>query len=202
MTTIEPHVDVRAFFRDKVLDALQRQNLEIEDLTEYYLVNLLAEFAAGEHEEALLSQPLAYLLRDALEASGWDRLRRFRHLGDAALFVAGFFADNLERRGVSPRYVSSMGGQAYWTARSLARQTRARRSLAATPEVYAELADKFDVFVAVLDDIRETTSMRTPEEIVRLYQRWQRTRSPRLARRLQRQGVFPQLPGTGDSTLH
>jgi len=56
-------------------------------------------------------------------------------------------------------------------------------------EVYPELAEGFDGYARVLDEVRETTALRTPQDIVRLYDRWRRTRSPLLAERLQAEGT-------------
>ncbi|MCZ7687217.1 MAG: hypothetical protein M5U28_54170 [Sandaracinaceae bacterium] len=44
--------------------------------------------------------------------------------------------------------------------------------------------------------------MRTPQDIVKLYDRWRRTRSPRLAERLRAEGVFPTGEGPGGRILH
>jgi len=66
--------------------------------------------------------------------------------------------------------------------------------------VYRELAALFAPITRVLDDVRESTALRTPQDIVRLYDKWRRTGSPRIAARLSAEGVYP---GRGPSgTVH
>ena len=71
---------------------------------------------------------------------------------------------------------------------------------AARIEVYRELASLFAPITRVLDDVRESTALRTPQDIVRLYDKWRRTGSPRIAARLSAEGVYP---GRGSTdTVH
>ena len=67
-------------------------------------------------------------------------------------------------------------------------------------DAYPELAEAFDLLARALDDVRETTALRTPQDIVRLYERWRRTGSPLLADRLREEGVYP-VKGA-DEVLH
>ena len=198
---IEPHADVRAYFRERLVDALERHRLRVDAGTEFYLVNLLAGFAVAPPLDAL-DRPLAEQLAEALETSGQERLRRFRGLGDAALYVSGFFADHLARRGVTPDYAGAMGGRAYRSASAIVRLAPPRE--AAFAPVYEELAARFPMYVDVLADVREAATPRTPQEIVRLYERWKTTQSPAVADRLRRIGLFPALDAAArrGGTLH
>ncbi len=198
---IEPHADVRGYFRERLLGALERHRLSIDSGTEFYLVNLLSEFAISPPLPTL-ERPLAEQLADALETEGYERLRRFRGLGDAALYVSGFFADHLERRGITADYAGAMGGRAYRSASALVRLAPPRE--AALAYVYDELAAKFSAYVDVLSDVREATTPRTPQDIVRLYERWKQTRSPALADKLRSVGLFPVLEAEtrGRGTVH
>ena len=63
-----------------------------------------------------------------------------------------------------------------------------------------ELAEGFDDFARVLDEVRERTVLRSPQDIVRLYDLWKRTKDPRFAEKLRGQGVFPQKGDSG--TFH
>lgn len=196
--TIETHSDVRVYFRERLVEALRDRRVEAAEATEYYLVNLLAGFAFSTDDE-VLARPLVELLAEATQAERYaERLRRFRDLGDCALYMSGFFADNLERRCISRDYVVALGGHAYLAAESLVQ----RGSGVALADVYGELASRFEVFSRVLCDVRESTALRTPQDVVKLYERWRRTGSPTLAKRLEAEGVYPvySLPDT--ETLH
>jgi hypothetical protein len=194
--TIEMIGDVRGWFHERLTACLTARSVGLADETTFYLVELLAS-AGISRRESLCGRPLVLILADATQAEGGERLRLFRTLGDEALYVGGFFADHLERRGVTETYVSRLGTQAYETASQLA----ARNAHEATRiGVYRELAALFAPITRVLDDVRESTALRTPQDIVRLYDKWRRTGSPRIAARLSAEGVYP---GRGPSgTVH
>ncbi len=185
--TIEMAGDLRGWFRVRLAEALERRRLSASATTQVYLVELLHAYAVEPSREAL-ARPLALQLADAAEASGPERIRLLRTLGDAALYLAGFFSDHIERRGVSAGYFVAMGERAYSSARALAPYCP---SEAPRTAVYEELAEEFESFVYTFDDLRETTTLRTPQDIVKLYDKWRRTRSPLLAERLREEGVFP-----------
>jgi hypothetical protein len=188
--SIETFVDLRSWFHERLTGCMASRGLAARDETTLYLVELLssAGLGAAGSRDSLCGRPLAMILAEAAEADGIERLRLFRTLGDEALYVSGFFGDHLERRGVSASYVSRLGTQAYEVAGELAERTPQELVRAS---VYRELAELFAPLTGVLDDVRESTAMRTPQDIVRLYDKWRRTGSPRIAARLTAEGVYP-----------
>lgn len=195
--SIEMSANVRGWFHEKLHEALNRTLPTTSEATEMYLVELLARYAE-KAAPASLAQPLALMLAEAVETEGAERIKKLRELGDTALYVLGFFEDYLDRKGISRSYVVAMGGRAYAGAESLAAYSPAE---AVRKDVYAELADGFEGYVVALDEVRESTVLRTPQDIVRLYEKWKRTRSPRVAARLRSEGVFPALGDDGGSGL-
>lgn len=193
--SVEPCGDVRGFFHERLSSALEEQGLSPDENTEFYLVNLLAQFTTLKEEHAL-DTPMAHLMADAMKASGLDRFRRFRTLGDLALYICGFFGDHLERRGVSRGYAITVGEQAYAQAGSLS-YLAGRAAEGSLAFVFEDLAERFDGYARVLDGVRETTVLRTPQEIVKLYERWRKTGSRTLAQRLEQEGVYPQAAKKG-----
>lgn len=196
---VEMHEQMLGFFHERLTATLERRRMAIQESTEAYLVHLLGGYATLSSERSL-EQPLVCRLAEAIHtADPAERLRQFRQLGDIALYTSGFFAEYLQRKGISTDYVARIGERAYQSAGDLAQ--RATRPL--DPErhaAYVELAGRFEDFVGVLDEMRECTSLRTPQDIVRLYDRWRRTGSPLLAERLREHGVFPTKPQR--NTLH
>lgn len=197
--TIETFVDLRGWFHERLEACLSKRGERAADETQLYLVELLAvrglraapskALSAGfPLGKELCGRPLAMILAEAATAEGEDRLRLFRGLGDEALYTAGFFSDHLEHRGITEDYVVRMGGGAYDTASKLAERSP---SEAVRTEVYRELGERFVTFAHVLDDVKESTAFRTPQDIVRLYDKWRRTGSPRIAERLSAEGVYP-----------
>ena len=197
---IETFVDLRQWFRERVEEALDRKSASANEGTRAYLVELLAAIGVGRRR-APGHEPLALQLASAREAPpGPERLGRFRAIGDEALCLSGLFADHLEHRGISPEYVHTMGGSAYESAGVLAAQSATE---AARIPVYRELSSEFRTFAQVLEEVRESTALRTPQDIVKLYDKWRRTGSARCAARLQQAGVHPTFgPILGKHTVH
>lgn len=182
---IEPLVDVGSWFRERLDGALSRRSVEASEDVRSYLVGLLCRGAGGAFVD--LDDPLVLALERALRAEALaERLERMREVGDRALVLSGFFAERLEHRGIARDYVVELGGRAFQGAHDAAR----RRHEPAL--VYVELAGAFGQWASVLDEVRELTVLKTPQDIVRLYDRFRRTRSPEVAARLVREGVFPQ----------
>jgi hypothetical protein len=137
-------------------------------------------------------KPLALLLAEAANAP--DERQRFRTLqrmGDVALFVAGFLAGSLSRRPVDVDYHIAMGGRAYGTL-AQAPYRGAQRVLA---YVFAELQDKFQPLVDALGEIGEGAAQNSPRDVLRLYELWHKTGSPRAHRLLLKLGIRPVAAG-------
>lgn len=191
---IIPSNNVREFFRESVGEALSKQSVQAEDHTVHYVVELLTGFTRAEefHDNAQEAgsrtlRPLALMLKDAVDApSEAERDRAMRRLGDIALFVAGFFPDTFARRSVDVDYCIRMGGSAYsW----LAERARYSAQVRAFGGIFTELAEKFPVFVEVLGEISDLGRRYTPADVLRLYELWVRTGSPRADRRLKELGI-------------
>ena len=185
------------FFQESVASAMAHQQVQADDDTTHYLVSLLTHFVHAENlyeetGEGLGLRPLAFLYADAVQSrNAAERQAVLRRLGDVALFISGFFADSLDRKAVDVDYYIAMGGGAYGClAEDLDGTLRGR---ALTP-VYRELATKFTPFVDVLGEVSESIQARDQRTLLRLYELWLRTGSPRLARRLREHGIEP-APG-------
>lgn len=182
---------LREFFRDSIDTAMESNRLTADHHTAHYVVNLLTLFARADafHEataDAPSRKPLALMLADALDAPTQEqRCANLQKLGDVALFVAGIFADDLEASVVDLDYYVSMGGTAY---SSLSSETRGTARGRAFGRVFAELGEKFQQFVDVLNDIRAPAAG-SEADVVRQYELWRKTGSARSARLLREQGI-------------
>jgi hypothetical protein len=180
--------NLREYFHDALQGALTHRNVAVEDQTEHYVVNLLTLFARSENlfepsADGVRVKPLVQMLSEALEApTAAERERGLQRLGDVSLFIAGFFAHSFARKLIDIDYHIAMGGRAYCTlAHGLA---GGRRQVLA--QVFAELSDKFLPMVEALWEIADSARQYTPADILRLYEIWLKTGSPR-ARGLLRQ---------------
>jgi len=177
------HESAVEFFKELVDGALAHQRLAANELTAFYVVQLLASFVERPAPEADGQAPLALRLARALEDGGWRQRANLKQIGDLALFVSGFFSDSLHRKVVDIDYYVSIGGCAY-TALS-------RFETDTFSPVFAELATKFVGFVDVLSEVSERTSCASNADLLRLYERWLRTGSQRSGQLLVERGVVP-----------
>ncbi len=182
---------VEGFFHDEVDRAFRDKGLAPGTLVEHYLVQLLAAYAAHGIQDA----PLALKLAEAAEANPRERRRSLREIGDTSLYVSGFWADSLADKLVDVDYYIELGGSAYGEL------ARGGPGWTADPfgDVFGELAENFVSFVEVLAIVsRRTTHAASNEDVLRLYRRWQRTKSQAAAARLAALGV---VPAKGDGRL-
>ncbi|MGE0116116.1 MAG: hypothetical protein AB7T07_14695 [Steroidobacteraceae bacterium] len=187
-------MNLREFFHDSVQQALRHQHVAVEDQTEHYLVNVLTTFARADalYEktgDGVQLKPLACMLADAMEAPGSEQQRQLlQRMGDVSLFMAGFFAHSFARKLIDIDYHIAMGGRAY---ASLADNLRGRMRGAVLATVFAELAGKFQRLVDVLNDVADMARPTTDRDLLRLYEIWLKTGSPRARQLLGELGVVP-----------
>jgi hypothetical protein len=190
--------NISHYFQEVLSDAIRVRRVEATDAASSYLVGLLCEYAHPDEDSgSTFSRPLTFQLRDALDADGPERFRRLRGLGDHVLYAIGFFRSHIEGRGADRGYVVTVGSTAYREAAAMMRRrTRHQKesATAAAPDVLAELATKFDRFAEVLADVAEGTlacGARDERSVIKLYERWLKTGSSRLADELGSHGILP-----------
>jgi hypothetical protein len=176
------------WFREMISDTLSQRRMKVQEVTEFYLVNLLASFLEKERlfvEEAdgtVRAEPLALILLRALQADRRARARELRRLGDTALFVSGFFGDSLARSLVDVDYYIAMGERAYGTLADTERGP-------GLEGLFNELSERFGDFVDLFAEIAELSSLRSNRGLLRLYERFLLTRDERTAEKLRERGV-------------
>lgn len=180
-----------ALFRSLVQAAITRQGVPATEMGEFYLVSLLE--ALLRPAEPIGHQPLGLAYLAALQAPASRRYEPLRRVADEALAICGVFPESLERSLVGPEYYSALGRCAYEHLSKLSVPFEVPGGLT---DVFAELADGFPAFAAVLADIAFETLFRRDADIMRLYRQWYYTRSPMYAARLIARGLIPASPPT------
>jgi hypothetical protein len=187
--SIVPAQSVSGFFVEVVEDAMKARRVEATEGVTHYLVALLADYAhpakpAGE----TLERPMTLLLDEALHAPDpAERFERLRVLGDGVLYGCGFFGDHFEARGIDLSYMHGLGTRAYGAASSMLRAQEG-------PDLFGELADRFGVFVEVVAEVADATiamGTESPKGLLKVYERWLKTGSDRLASALTSRGMVP-----------
>lgn len=172
------------FFKAQVEGAMERQHLKTSAWTSYYVVQMLAGYVARHDRatSALADEPLGLRLARALNADGASQREELRSVGDASLFLVGFFADSLHRRLVDADYYISLGGSAYG---------RLAQDDDAFADVFGEMASKFVPLTDVLAEVSERAALKRNTDVLRIYERWLRTGSQRDGEWLAERGIVP-----------
>jgi hypothetical protein len=188
MSELVASLSLKEFFKSLLDEVIGRQRVVIAESTEFYLVNLLSEFAftdklfTREEDGRKDHEPLAVLYHQALLQERNERIRTLRRLGDVSLYTAGFFSSALQTGVVGPDYYIQMGGTAYGQV----------AELSPAAQVYRELRDKFRVLVEVLEEIAARGMVKAgPSGALKVYETWARTGSDRLERVLADAGMVP-----------
>ena len=93
----------RVLFAELVAGALDRTGVAPSPHAAAYLVDLLADAVRPAREDG--EETFTEGLLRARSERGPERVSRLRALGDRALFLSGYFVDNLERCSVGPGWV-------------------------------------------------------------------------------------------------
>lgn len=175
------------YFKELVEDALSHQHLQADEMTAFYVVNLLAGFVRLDRGLAEGVGPdgeaLGVRLLRSLEADDSRNRAALRRVGDLTLFISGFFSDSLNRKLVDIDYYVTLGGYAYGSL--------SRREVDSFASVFAELAAKFVAFVDILTEVSEQSAIASNADLLRLYEKWLRTGSRRNGELLAERGIVP-----------
>lgn len=185
--------NLRDFFRSSIDDVLDRQGVQVEQQAKQYVVNLMTLYSRSEalfehSDDTYGLRPLALMLADAADApSSEARTQLLQRIGDVALFISGFFVDGLAEKAVDVDYYINMGESAYG---SLSDEMRGTLRGNAFAPIYRELARKFPLVVDALNEVRDG-SPHSGNDILRIYEVWRKTGSPRALKQLRELGVEP-----------
>jgi hypothetical protein len=191
---LEPVTSLEAFFYESMDSAMAANRVVLDDHTTHYVVNLLTLFSRSEAlyektPDGPALKPLAGMFVEAVDApTELERNATLQRMGDVALFMAGFFADGLQRAAVDVDYYVYMGGGAYRSLSVNLRDTFRGRALRG---VFVELAEKFQDMVDILNEMRASAGAMNDENLLRTYELWMKTGSLRAERLLRQAGVHP-----------
>ena len=195
MTNITLSVKPIEFFREKVRDSLSRQQIEVSEEIEFYLVTLLCDFINPvkvdtiHGELDLLETPLALVLKTALESPSEHQYKLYKSIGDTSLYMAGYFQDSFNDKTVSSKYFMELGASAYLTVSTLSER---KPEFLPSSRIFESLSASFPDFVEVVSDIAEKLEQDT-QGLLATYARWQKSHSKRLEKTLLASGLLPHL---------
>lgn len=193
MTTVVAERTLSAFFHQEVTETMKGMGLKASKHAEYYLVQLLSDFATSDRlcsdptDPTSCDEPLVMIFKRAMDAPHEQRVQLLKHLGDFALYISGFFSDSLTPKLVDLSYYISMGSSAY---RQLSSIMQRHRHGDVFSGLFTEMSKQFVPFVDVLSEISENARPSNNASLLSVYERWLHTKSKRLERKLTDHGVI------------
>lgn len=189
-------LSAQAFFHERITDASKQLKVKLNDDVEFYLVNLLTEFINPdrlnqefEPRTDVLGTPLVFLLKQTVEAPESKRPVMYRRLGDASLYIAGYFQDYFNDKAFDINYFITMGASAYNQAALLLKHHS--KDAAQSPDTLEAISRNFMQVVDVVAQASDTAATPKATDILHLYDRWNRCGSERLRNILQEHGITP-----------
>ncbi|MBW1975176.1 MAG: hypothetical protein JRI45_06345 [Deltaproteobacteria bacterium] len=180
------------YFRDALEKASQELNVQVSEWTQFYVADMLTRFA--EMKKVRAENPL---FRDKTFAEVYlesqmkgfeERAHALQAIGDAALFLTGFFGDSFKRKVVDIDYYGRMGQLAYATLVQLIAYGLIHWGI---ERVFDELSERFWEVKDLLAQISESGGFYRNSDVLRIYERWLKTHSRRDARKLKDAGIVP-----------
>ncbi|MSP71341.1 MAG: hypothetical protein EXR76_03960 [Myxococcales bacterium] len=178
------------YFKSSLDEVLVQQKTEIDEATHSYLVSMLTSFAERsatmtETLDDLMDEPLGVQMMRAMQSDGQGRFQTLKQIGDTSLYLTGFFSESLSRSLNGERYYIDVGSGAYHgAAQSLSRGGPSNPF----KQMYEGLAVRFVEMVDIINEVSERC-FRQDQDVLRIYERYATTGSPRAAARLASLGV-------------
>ena len=180
------------YFKEAVENATQRLHLNISDETEFYVVDLLFRYtdvkALAMRRFETETGAFAELFLKSQEEPSDRRARILKYIGDTTLFLTGYFPDSFQRSLVDIDYYAGLGQTSYQNLLDL---LSARVVQWRLDEVFDELSEKFVQLMDVLAEVAASDGPQHAVDLLRLYERWIRTRSRRDEALLRQNGIIP-----------
>ncbi len=173
---------------EMVKESLESRRAQVSLAAEFYIVDLLRRLQKPDSMESYVEissqeKPITILLLEALQAAHEVKLRRLKAIAESTLVLSGMFAESLRGGVVNPSYYFSVGTAAYKNLSSACDGSEY------FSELYMELSGKFALFAKVLSDVAPWNKASGPIDLVRLYERWQKTGDERIRAALVEKGI-------------
>jgi len=190
------------YFKEAVEHATQRLDVEISSNTEFYLVDLLLRYsdvqALSNKNLAAEAETFAELYLKSRGETCGRRALILKYIGDTTLFLTGCFSDSFQRSLVDIDYYANLGRTSY---RELLDLAAARMVQWKLEDVFDELSGKFLRLMDVLAEVAASDGPQRASDLLRVYERWLRTRSRRDETLLRQMGIIP-LDISSPTVLH
>ena len=183
-------VSAREYFLQAIDEACTSRGLKAAPLARNYLAEMLDFYTAssnflGESDEQGRHKnlTLAEMFLTASNAEPRVRFELLKKMADRSLYISGFFGDSLQRKLVDLDYYAEMGGAAYSV---LAKETAEDLLV----KVFTDFSENFVSYADVLSHIQGKAQNQREQNILQLFERYEKTGSEYARDRLLEMGII------------
>ena len=130
---------------------------------------------------------MAMILKKAIEAPQEEQIKIFKILGDTSLYISGYFEDFFNRKTYDIQYYIDLGSNAYRSVSDLTRSGNSSKN----PDTFVTLSDLFPKLVEIVASVADSTKQSENQNILSMYDRWTKTKSERIRKKLEEIGINP-----------
>jgi hypothetical protein len=183
------HTNTELFFSKLIDKAVYNQALNISEEIKFYLLSLLSKNATSPN---LIKQgntglynnrPLSLIYLEALNEQLVIKKKMLKFVGDYTLYISGYFGDSFNGKIVDPKYYVVLGSNAFGNLAKLSQNS-------SNAELYIDIFQTFSDLVDILTEVSFDTMTSSSEDLMKLYDRWTRTKSKVLERKLIEKGII------------
>ncbi|MEI6079184.1 MAG: hypothetical protein WCQ53_00910 [bacterium] len=170
------------FFSELVDTAIKNQQVQLSDHAKIYIINLLSRNIKS-NDAPYLDVPLSIIFQQSFIEPLRQRRPMLKYVGDYSLYIGGYFSESLNRKIIDVGYYLSVGAQAFSNLSNIAESSQ-------NSSLYSEIFKKFSNLMDILTEVSFETHISRAEDLIRLYDRWLKTGSSILERKLIEKGII------------
>ncbi len=185
---------VEGFIVDEIESAEEKLNIRLSNYAKIYILDLLKRLCTERDPlnlEIIGDKPLAIVLMEAVRKDIFQKIRELKAVGDISLIFSGLYPEYLTRRLVDIDYYIDIGKRSYHLLSDTYSSLTSQQELFM---LYSQLVAEFITVIQVLTEMASDLHFLDEENIVKIYNRYRRTRIRKYLEILKRHRIEPLIP--------
>jgi len=180
-------------FYEIVSEKEKAAEIDLSDYSKLYLLNLLKGLVEKNdffYKELIGDDALGEAYMRALTLELLTKVQKIKAVGDLCLIYSGLFPDRLNKKLVDIDYFIKLGKLSFYTLHKIYTNMN---SISDLKNLYLSVYTDFVKIVAVLIEIAKSFKLIDETNLLKVYERWQKTKIKGLYEILKHNNIFPML---------
>ncbi len=185
---------VEGFIIDEIEAAEEKLNIRLSKYTKIYILDLLKRLCTEKDPlnlELIGDRPLAIVLMEAVRKDIFQKIRDLKAVGDVSLIFSGLYPEYLTRRLVDIDYYIEIGKKSYYLLSDTYSNLKRQQELFI---LYSQLVAEFITLIQILTEMASELHFLDEENLVKIYNRYRRTKIRKYLDILRKNNVEPLIP--------